>query len=555
MTIGTGKVAALGGRGIEREALWWALGAFVVLSLAFHQGIAHMVTMWMTEEYSHAWIIPPLAALIALERLRDFTPRPRDGRWMGLPLLAGAFGLLAIGTLSGIYSIINYGYLLGIGALVWAGLGASGAWRLRGPLAYLIFMLPLPKALYIALSAKMQLWSSELGVGLIRMLGVSVFLDGNIIDLGSYQLEVAEACNGLRYMFPLISFGFLAAMLLRDAWWKRVVLVLSTLPITVLMNSVRVAMIGVLVDRYGIEMAQGAQHFVEGFVIFGVCIALLLLEVYVLLRLPPRGGTFQALSILQPGRDQLRALGRGRAPRLFRVAAGLVVLGAAAVLPLSMTQAEIPDRTPLRYFPLQLGAWRGVPDPLDAVYLDVLQATDTTHIDYTRAGGMAGVNLLISYYDSQRYGVAVHSPQECIPGGGWVIRDFDTRTIPTEVAGTAATGGVTPVSMVARDASADAAVPSRPETLPPRVNRAVITRQGITQVVYYWFEQRGRQLTNEYMVKARILTDALTRGRTDGAMVRLISPVLPGEDEADADARLLDFLGQVHDDLPAFIPY
>ena len=112
---------------------------------------------------------------------------------------------------------------------------------------------------------------------------------GNVIDLGTYQLAVAEACNGLRYLFPLLSFGFLAALLLIDARWKRGVVLLSTVPLALVMNSLRIAMIGIMVEYHGIDAAEGVQHLMEGFVIFAICVVVLLAEVWLLLRIGPRG--------------------------------------------------------------------------------------------------------------------------------------------------------------------------------------------------------------------------------------------------------------------------
>src|SRR5207253_2194127 len=98
---------------------------------------------------------------------------------------------------------------------------------------------------YIQLSQKLQLWSSQLGVAVIRLFGISVYLEGNVIDLGSYKLQVVEACSGLRYLFPLMTLGFIAALFFRAPLWKRSILFLSTIPITVLMNSFRIGMIGI----------------------------------------------------------------------------------------------------------------------------------------------------------------------------------------------------------------------------------------------------------------------------------------------------------------------
>ena len=168
---------------------------------------------------------------------------------------------------------------------------------------YLGFMIPLPQFIYLKLSAFMQLISSELGVAFIRWIGIPVFLEGNVIDLGVYQLQVAEACNGLRYLFPLMSFGFLFAVLYSGPWWHRTILFLATIPITIIINSFRIGMIGVLVDGYGIEQAEGFLHYFEGWIIFVACVALLFGTAYLLSRLGRLGKPLG--EILDFGTDNL----------------------------------------------------------------------------------------------------------------------------------------------------------------------------------------------------------------------------------------------------------
>ena len=121
-------------------------------------------------------------------------------------------------------------------------------------------MIPLPEFVLANLSTRLQLLSSQLGVAFIRLFDISVFVEGNVIDLGGYKLQVAEACSGLRYLFPLMTLGFLMACFYKGARWKRVVLFLSSIPITVLMNSIRIGIIGVTVERWGIRMAEGFLH-------------------------------------------------------------------------------------------------------------------------------------------------------------------------------------------------------------------------------------------------------------------------------------------------------
>src|SRR5262249_47574576 len=136
------------------------------------------------------------------------------------------------------------------------------------------------------------------------------------------------------------------------------------------------------------------------------------------------------------------------------------------------------------------------------------------------------VNLYVAYYASQRKGESVHSPKGCLPGGGWVIEDFSQR----EVSG--------------------AAVNGRPLT----VNRAVIAQGSQRQLVYYWFQQRGRALTNEYLVKWFLFYDSLTRSRSDGSLVRLITLLPASGSEQRGDAVLQEFARATEMHLASYVP-
>lgn len=120
----------------------------------------------------------------------------------------------------------------------------------------------------------------------------------------------------------------------------------------------------------------------------------------------------------------------------------------------------------------------------------------------------------------------MHSPRSCIPGGGWEIGAF----VPVAVDGVEVAGR------------------------PLVVNRVVIAKGASRQLVYYWFDQRGRQMTNEYVVKWMIFWDALMRNRTDGALVRLVTQMVPGEDLGRAERRLGDFLKEAYPEIAAYVP-
>ncbi len=490
-----------------------------------------MTAYWERAEYNHSYLIPFVAAFLLWQRLPALARVP-ERAWAGTVLVVVAFAVMLIGELSALFTIVQYGFLaLLIGLFISAfGLNAlKWAWA---PLVYLFFMVPLPNFIYNNLSQSLQLISSEIGVAFIRLFGISVYLEGNVIDLGSYQLQVVEACSGLRYLFPLMSFGFLVAYLYKGPVWHRLIIFFSTIPITVLMNSVRIGIIGVLVDRWGTGMAEGFLHLFEGWVIFIACLAVLFAEVWLLNRLSASGGSaIDRLDLSMPSIAEVKAAAAAAPPRssapLMVSAISLIVLS-ALTLGIDSREEIIPQREPLISFPLFQDEWRGREGHIDAPIIETLKVTDYLIADYTHPDYPIPVNLYVAYYQSQRKGASVHSPRSCIPGGGWVIEDHTVMTVDSS-----------PTASLAQ---------------PLPVNRVVIAKGPNRQLVYYWFQQRGRLMTNEYLVKWFLFWDALTKNRTDGALVRLVVPLPDGYSMDQADSELRAFIADFQGTLQRHIP-
>jgi exosortase D (VPLPA-CTERM-specific) len=233
-------------------------------------------------------LIPLISLGIAWFKRAEVARVANGGSWAGPVVVAASLLLATAGQMATIYVIVHVSIVLTVIGLSLCFLGARATKVLWFPLLFLFFMIPLPDFLQVQLSARMQLVSSALGVGLIRLFGITVLLDGNVIDLGDFKMQVVEACNGLRYMFPLMSFGMLVAYLYNGPFWQRTVLFLSTIPITILMNSARIGLIGIVYDAYGIDTANGALHDFQGWAIFIVCLLILLIEVRLLTYLLPR---------------------------------------------------------------------------------------------------------------------------------------------------------------------------------------------------------------------------------------------------------------------------
>src|SRR5690606_15816094 len=254
---------------------------FVLLILVslpiFWIGHVSLALAWSTAEYSHGPLIPLISLYLFLRELRRMPPPAPEVRlrWPGLVVVAAALALAGLGNLMRVPDIVTYAFILWVAGVVLTVFGWSRGRLHMLPVFHLVFMLPLPQFIYWKLTIFLQWVSSALGVWLLNLGGVAVFLEGNVIDLGVYKLQVAEACSGLRYLFPILSFSYLFAILYRGPLWHKALLLLSAAPLTVVMNSVRIAVIGVLVNNYGIEQAEGFLHFFEGWVIFLICVAIL----------------------------------------------------------------------------------------------------------------------------------------------------------------------------------------------------------------------------------------------------------------------------------------
>ena len=508
----------------------WLVGLLSVglLGWLFRDGIAELVHLWgAKEEYSHAYLLPALSLFLFWQKKHELQSEPWSGSWAAVLLCL--FGLLVffVGTLSAIYAVIHYALFITMSGMLLAYAGLRNTRYLWAGLLLLFFTVPFPQFLYQALSTRLQLVSSELGVLVIRALGVSVYLEGNVIDLGSFKLQVVEACNGLRYLFPLASFGFLCAYLYRGPFWHKLVIFVSTAPITVLMNSLRIGIIGFTVERWGQEMAEGFLHDFEGWAIFMACLAVLFGEIAILSRLQRPPSSFADTFFVEvPGPTPANAKTmRQPMSRPLLACVALVALACVVAMSITKRQEVIPTRQNFENFPLSFAAWQGKRDALDRVYIDALKFTDYVFINYVRETGSAPVNFYVAYYASQRAGESAHSPRSCIPGGGWKIESHSIET-------------------VARQAGATSL----------NVNRVLIGMGENRQLVYYWFQQRGRVITNEYLVKWYLLWDALTLNRSDGALVRLSTAIRPGGEWSEGDKVLQDFIVGLGDQLDTYVP-
>lgn len=218
-----------------------------------------------------------------------------------------------------------------------------------------------------------------------------------------------------------------------------------------------------------------------------------------------------------------------------------MMAGTASILFLRSATDQVPESVPLELLPHQIEDRHAVDIPIAPATLELLghgHFLNRVYADRPETGapvasvptvGKAAqaaipVSLFIGYFPTQRTGQAIHSPQNCLPGAGWTFESSRTVMLP------AANGKQY------------------------QAGEYVITDGNQKQEVLYWYRAHGRSIASDYRAKLYMLVDALRYNRTDGALIRVITPMVPGEPAKAAHLRAADFAGQVAAMLPAYIP-
>jgi EpsI family protein len=197
------------------------------------------------------------------------------------------------------------------------------------------------------------------------------------------------------------------------------------------------------------------------------------------------------------------------------------LLGGIVLLHSASHGEPVPLRQPLRELPLLMDGWLGHDDPMEGQVVSVLGVNDYANRSYVRLGDER-VNLYIGYYQSQRSGETIHSPKNCLPGAGWEAVRAGRLGIPMT-------------------------------TTPAITVNEYLVEKGLTQyLVLYWYQAHGRVIASEYSGKAWLVFDAITRNRTDEALVRVLTSTRDGADQARARAE--QFVQGLYPRLSSFIP-
>lgn len=260
----------------------------------------HLVLHWkIVPDYSHGFLVAPLAVYFAWEHKRELARVEIEGSWWGLVPLVLGVAALSIGRLGVELTAMRSGFVLSLIGMVLLLFGREIFRILTFPLLFLFLMVPLPQSLVNVVAFPLQLMAAGAAVEALQKLGIPALVEGNIIHLADAKLFVADACSGLRSLMALLTLGVVFAYFFRRNNVERLVLIASTIPIAIFVNAVRVALTGILTHHYGEDMATGVIHEFQGMITFSVAFVLLLLEASLIgwirrdrgARLTPRSAT------------------------------------------------------------------------------------------------------------------------------------------------------------------------------------------------------------------------------------------------------------------------
>ena len=504
-----------------------------MLTLLFYSDFTVLIRWWQQPEGSHAWIIPFISLFILWRRRFHFFAAATAGSLSGTVVAIFGVALFVFDSAGNLYQAQIPALILTAIGIIASSFGWSAARYAIAPLIFCLFASPPPDTFYVHLSLQLQLFSSAIGTNILHQLGVTAFLDGNIIDLGVYQLHVAEACSGLRYLFPLLALTFLLVWAYPSSLIVKVFFFFIAIPITIFTNSLRIALTGVLVHYFSIGPVEGFMHLLEGWLIFLFALGLLVFFMYALKRC--RTSKCETVVLIDFDRIDGKYIRCGssqitshesRHPTAALISTASAIAAAAVFYAWFLEKDPIAiERFSFDSFPSQLAQWQGTASSIGTNLEKTIAASDYFLADYVKAGEDNDiVNVWVAYFEhNSRQGVG-HTPRGCLPGAGW---EFDR--LQQKLSAFPNFQGEPFVHM-----------------------RGIARKDGQRILLYYWIEDGETQFVdNRFFGLAQAYRSVLGRP-TDAALVRLVTPLRSDETETKAEKRILDFISLAYPKMESY---
>lgn len=250
-----------------------------LLLVVLYRGIgAKLVTDWYAlPDFSHGFLIPFFVAYVLWDKREVLRRTPVQSTWAGLPLVLLGLFVLVTGVFGADLFLSRVSFVLVAAGLLWTLAGRAMLKECTFALFVLLLAIPLPALVFNQITFPLQLLASKFASALLPLAGVPVLRDGNVIQLPEMQLEVAEACSGIRSLLSLFTLSVIYGYFMERSQWKRIALAVASLPIAVAANVARIFGTGLCVQYWNPDKAQGFFHEFSGWLMFLVSLALLYL--------------------------------------------------------------------------------------------------------------------------------------------------------------------------------------------------------------------------------------------------------------------------------------
>ncbi|GFO63701.1 exosortase/archaeosortase family protein [Geomonas paludis] len=245
---------------------------FVVISPV----LPEMVREWSGHsDNNHGFLVPLIALYLVWQKKEELAGAGLESsRWGWVVLVAGLVSFL-LSLAGGVAFTARVAVVISLFGLIWYCTGARWTRLLAFPVLFLLFMIPVPVSVIGMVSMPLQLMATKLSAQIIQHLSIPVYREGNMLYFVGTQLEVAEACSGVRSIMSLTMLGTIFAYMSRNGWGRRIALVLAAVPIAMAANILRITGTGVLANFFGDRVARGFLHEFSGLVVFVFGLAVL----------------------------------------------------------------------------------------------------------------------------------------------------------------------------------------------------------------------------------------------------------------------------------------
>jgi len=454
------------------------LGAAVLAILAIYWDTAKsIVAIWRSSEtFAHGYLIVPITLILVWMKRREvaaLTPRPDV---LGFLLLAATGFAWLAAEAAQVQVLMQYALVAMVPAAVLALAGRRVAWTLAFPLAFLLLAVPFGEAF---LSQLME-WTADFTVAALRITGIPVYREGTFFAIPSGHWSVAEACSGLRYLIASITMGAVYAYLTYRAWWKRALFLAASVAVPIGANFVRAYMIVMIGHVSSMKLAVGVDHFIYGWLFFGLVIGLLFWLGSYWREAPPPAP--QAHAFLQGAPTPATAM----------MAAALASAALAAAWPLCVPYLERGHDAPVRLAaPAGASGWSLEPQQ-DMHWRPHYHGAAASTLAVYRKGDRS-VAVYLGYYRNQRQGAELVGSQNLVAGAG------DSPWTKTSEA-------------LQREELPSGTLQLRQTWLRSAAGR---------MLVWDWYRIGGQDLSNPYLAKALVARDKLLRRGDDSAAIVL----------------------------------